>query len=194
MYKHIHEHTLYYYIYMRASVQKFKIEKTIVQVNNVHQEGAGCTGGETEKERKCRASRDRTMELVYHGSQFLPPHLHMHTLTHTPARAHTCHVLLLFITIIVTTGIVFVQFKSIGHRSLQKKKNLYTYKIKKYTYRYMHLKAWAVFTASSSGRRKVSYIPIHIETLTTILFQNIVVLGFNFTQCNMRLEHGARTL
>lgn len=25
----------------------------------------------------------------------------------------------------------------------------------------MHLKAWAVFTASSSGRRKVSYIRIH---------------------------------
>jgi len=31
-----------------------------------------------------------------------------HSHTHGRARAHTCHVLLLFITIIVTTGIVFV--------------------------------------------------------------------------------------
>jgi len=56
----------------------------------------------------------------------------------------------------------------------------------------MHLKAWAVFTASSSGRWKVYYIPIrlNIYTQTTILFQNIVVLEFNFTQCNMGLEHG----
>jgi len=36
-----------------------------------------------------------------------PALAHMHTHTHT----HTCHVLLLFITIIVTTGIVFVVLK-----------------------------------------------------------------------------------
>jgi len=61
----------------------------------------------------------------------------------------------------------------------------------------MHLKAWAVFTASSSGCWKESYnIPIrlYIYKQTTILFQNIVVLEFNFTQCNIGLEHGTCAL
>lgn len=184
---------IHYIIYIRERLYRNSKSRRPLYRSTMylHQEGAGCTGGETEKERKCRASRDRTMELVYHGSQFLPPHLH--TLTHTGARAHTCHVLLLFITIIVTTGIVFVQFKSIGHRSLQKKKIYIHTKLKN-----THIG----ICISKLGRCLPQVLPavgkyhifLYIETLTTILFQNIVVLGFNFTQCNMRLEHGARTL
>lgn len=61
--------------------------------------GAGCTGGETMEKKKNRTSQDRTMEPVYHGSY---PRTCIHTYTH--AHIRTCHVLLLFITIIVTTG------------------------------------------------------------------------------------------
>lgn len=56
------------------------------------------------RRRKSRALQDRTMEPVYHGS-YTPALAH----THTHKRIRTCHVLLLFITIIVTTGIVFVE-------------------------------------------------------------------------------------